>query len=342
MMDNVWTVARRELRGYFDQPTAYVLAIAFLGISLFLLFRSLYGAGVASLRPLFDLLPLLFAVFIPAVTMRSLAEERRGRTLEWLRAQPLTETEIVLGKFVGDLLFAVVVLAGTVPTAFGVLMASDADAGIVFAQYVGATLLAAQFVAIGLWASSFTRNQITAFIVAAATCFLLFLIGLPVVQIGLPPMLAGALARLSVVSHFENVARGVIDLRDVLYFASTAGLFLMLAVGAVARDRLSAEGPDLRRLKMGAVVVTALVLVLNLLGSHIRGRLDLTANNLYTLADGTRSIVGNLDDLVQIKLFASDELPPEIQLQLRDVAGPPGGHAWCIGRQPGGDGPRSR
>jgi ABC-2 type transport system permease protein len=319
MSSRVWTVAKHELRGYFDHPTAYVLVVAFLGLSLFLLFRTIYATSVASLRPLFDLLPILFAVFIPAATMRSLAEERRGRTLEWLMAQPLTEAEVVGGKFLGDWLFVLIALAGTVPTAVGVLMVSEADPGIILAQYVGAALLAAQLVALGLWASSFTRNQITAFIIAASLSFALFLIGAPVVQIGLPPLLSGALARLSVVGHFENVARGVVDLRDVLYFTSTAVLFLMLATGAVARERLSGARPDLRRMKVGVGIVAGLVLVLNLLGSHIRGRLDLTEGNLFTLADGTREILGNLDDLVQIRLFASAGLPPEIQLQLRDV-----------------------
>ncbi len=319
MPARIWTVAKHELRGYFDQPTAYVLAVAFLAISLFLLFRTLYASGVASLRPLFDLLPLLFAIFIPAVTMRSLAEERRARTLEWLMAQPLTESEVVQGKFLGDWLFVLIVLAGTVPTAVGVLLASSADPGIVLAQYVGAAFLAAQFVALGVWASSVTRNQITAFIVGAGLCFLLFLVGLPVVQIGLPPVLANPLARLSVVSHFENVARGVVDLRDALYFVSTTVLFLVLATGAVARERLSRARSDRRRLRVGAAVVAVLVLVVNLLGGYVRGRLDLTANNVYTLADGTREILGELDDLVRVTLFASDELPSEIQLQLRDV-----------------------
>jgi ABC-2 type transport system permease protein len=319
MSSRMWTVAKNELRGYFDQPTAYVLVVAFLALSLFLLFRTMYATSIASLRPLFDLLPILFAIFIPAATMRSLAEERRAKTLEWLLAQPLTEAEVVGGKFLGDWFFVLIALAGTVPTAVGMLLVSDADPGIVLAQYVGAVLLAAQLVALGLWASSFTRNQITAFIIAASLSFLLFLIGAPVVQIGLPPLLSGALARLSVVGHFENVARGVVDLRDVLYFASTAALFLMLATGAVARERLSGARPELRRMKMGVGVVAVLVLVLNLLGSHIRGRLDLTEGNLYTLADGTREILGGLDDLVQVRLFASAELPPEIQLQLRDV-----------------------
>ena len=319
MIGRIWTVARREVRSYFDQPTAYVLIVAFLGISLFLAFRTMYAMGVASLRPIFDLLPVLFAIFIPAATMRSLAEERRSRTLEWLLAQPLTETEVVVGKFLGDWLFAMLALAGTLPTALGVLLVSDADPGIMVAQYIGAGLLTAQFVAIGLWASSFTRNQITSFIVAAAVCFALFLIGVPVVQIGLPPAVAGAVARLSVVSHFENVARGVVDLRDVVYFASTSALFLFLALGAVLRDRLSHARAEWQRMRVAAGVVVVLVVMVNLLGSYVRGRIDLTSGNLYTLEQGTRDLLADLDDLVQVKLFASVELPPELQLQLRDV-----------------------
>jgi len=319
MMRGIWTVAKREVRSYFDQSTAYVLIVAFLGITLFLAFRTMYAMGVASLRPIFDLLPILFAIFVPAATMRTLAEERRSKTLEWLLAQPLTETEVVAGKFLGDWLFVMLALAGTLPTAIGVLLVSDADVGIVIAQYLGAGLLAAQFVALGLWASSFTRNQITAFIVAAGVAFALFLIGLPIVQIGVSPGIAGALARLSVLSHFENVARGVVDVRDVLYFASTTAFFLVLALSAIQRDRLSHGRSEWKRMRVGAVVVTLLVLMVNLLGSFVRGRIDLTSGNLYTLEQGTRDLLGNLDDLVQVKLFASSELPPELQLQLRDV-----------------------
>jgi ABC-type uncharacterized transport system involved in gliding motility auxiliary subunit/ABC-type transport system involved in multi-copper enzyme maturation permease subunit len=319
MMHNVLTIARRELRSYFDAPTAYVLIVAFLSVTLFLAFRTMYAMGIASLRPIFDLLPILFAVFIPAATMRALAEERRSKTLDWLMAQPITEVELILGKFVGVWAFVLAALAGTLPTAFGLLWVSPADPGIVLAQYLGAALLAAQLTAVGVWASSFTRNQITAFIVASAVCFTLFLIGLPIVQIGLTPAIAGMLARLSVLSHFTNVARGVIDLRDVLYFASTTALFLMLAITAIGSDRLSRSRPEHGRLRLGAAVAVALVVVLNLLGSRIRGRIDLTADDLYTLSSGTRELLGDLDDLVQIKLYASSELPPEIQLQLRDV-----------------------
>ncbi len=315
----MFLVARRELRGFFDQPTAYVLAVAFLGLGLYLAFRSLYAMSVASLRPFFDLMPWLLVVFVPAVAMKSLAEERRSHTLEWLVAQPLSEIEIVLGKFLGNWLFVMIALAGTLPMAIGVLAASEADPGIMLAQYFGAALLIAQMVAIGVWASSMTRNQITAFILGAFTCFALVLIGTPIVQIGLPPAIAGWAGQLSVISHFENVARGVVDLRDLLYFGSTCGLFLLLAVAALGQERLSHRSDAFRRLRLGTGVIALAVLVLNLLGGHVRGRLDLTRDDLFTLSDGSREILGELDDVVNLTLFVSDDLPQEIQLILRDV-----------------------
>lgn len=312
-------VARRELRGFFDQPTAYVLAVAFLGLGLYLAFRSLYAMSVASLRPFFDLMPWLLVVFVPAVAMKSLAEERRSHTLEWLVAQPLSEIEIVLGKFLGNWLFVMIALAGTLPMAIGVLAVSEADPGIMLAQYFGAALLIAQMVAIGVWASSMTRNQITAFILGAFVCFALVLIGTPIVQIGLPPTIAGWAGQLSVISHFENVARGVVDLRDLLYFGSTCGLFMLLAVAALSQERLSNRSDAFRRLRLGTGVIALAVLILNLLGGNVRGRLDLTRDDLFTLSDGSREILGELDDVVNLTLFVSDDLPQEIQLILRDV-----------------------
>jgi len=318
-MKRVGTVARREIASFFDQPTAYILVVAFLGLGLFLTFRAIYGAGIATLRPFFDLLPWLFAVFIPAMTMRALSEERRAGTLEWLLAHPLHESEVVVGKFLGNWFFVLIALAGTFPAAIGLLSVSEADAGIMMAEYIGAGLLAAQGVAIGLWASSLTRNQITAFILAASVCFTLVIIGTPVVLIGLPPWLGVSVSNLSVVGHFLNVARGVVDLRDVLYFLSTAGLFLVMAVANLSGERLAAGRSAHRRLRSGTLALVAGVLVLNLLGGNIRGRLDLTEDGLYTLSDGSRQILAELDDIVTLKLVISDELPAELQPALRDV-----------------------
>ena len=318
-MKRIMTVARREVAGFFDQPTAYILVVAFLALGLFLTFRTLYAAGIATLRPFFDLLPWLFAVFIPAMTMRALSEERRSGTLEWLLAHPIRETDVVVGKFLGNWFFVLIALAGTLPTAFGLLTLSEADGGIMMAEYIGGGLLAAQGVAIGLWASSLTRNQITAFIVAASVSFALLMIGTPVVLIGLPPGLGAAVSSLSVLGHFDNVARGVVDLRDVIYFVSTTGLFLFMAIGVVSRERLAVGRSAYGRLRKGTVALVAAVLLVNLLGSNIRGRLDLTQEGLYTLSDGTREILSGLDDIVTLKLVISDGLPAELQPTIRDV-----------------------
>lgn len=318
-MKNVWTVARREFKGYFDHPTAYILIVAFLALGLFLAFRTLYSTGLADLRAFFDYLPWLFAVFIPAITMRSLAEERGRGTLEWLMSQPISEVELVAGKALGDWLFALVALAGTLPTAVGLLIVSDADWGPMAAQYVGGALLAFQMVGIGLLASAATRNQITAFILAAVLSFALVLAGLQIVLVGLPPTVAEVVTRLSVPPHFAGVSRGVIDLRDVLYFLTMGAFFLVGAYFLVVRLRLSTDRGAYRRLQIGTLALGAGVVVLNLLGGQIRGRLDLTEDDLYTLSEGTREILTNLDDLVTVQLFVSQELPPEIALTRRDV-----------------------
>ncbi|MEJ2677523.1 MAG: Gldg family protein [Gemmatimonadota bacterium] len=318
-MRQAWTVARNEFRSYFDHAAAYILVVAFLVLALFLTFRGLYAMGVATLRGFFGLLPWLFTVFVPAITMRAFAEERRSGTLEWLVAQPLRETDLLAGKFLGDWLFALVALAGTLPTAIGVLALSKADPGIMVAQYVGAALLAAAMVGIGLFASSVTTNQITAFILGAAITFVLVLIGLPVVTVGLPPALGNAAARLSLMSHFDSIVRGVLDLRDVIYFLTTAAFFLAFAYFALMRQRLSAGRGAYRRLRLGTVVLAVGIVVVDLLGAHIHGRLDLTRNHLFTLSRGTDQVLGNLNDVVTIKLFRSAELPPEVQLTLRDV-----------------------
>ncbi|MFW6199071.1 MAG: Gldg family protein [Gemmatimonadota bacterium] len=318
-MKNVWIVARKEFKSYFDHPTAYILIVAFLALGLFLAFRTLYSTGMADLRAFFDYLPWLFAVFIPAITMRSLAEERGRGTLEWLMSQPLSEAELVVGKAMADWVFALVALAGTIPTAVGLLIVSDADWGVMVAQYLGGALLAFQMVALGLLASAATRNQITAFILAAVISFALVLAGLQIVLVGLPPTLADVVTRLSIPPHFAGVSRGVVDLRDVLYFVTMGAFFLVGAYFLVVRLRLSTDRGAYRRLRIGAVLLGAGVVLLNLLGGQIRGRVDLTEENVYTLSQGTREILTELDDLITIQLFVSEELPPEIALTRRDV-----------------------
>lgn len=315
----IWTVARRELKALFDLPTGYVLLVAFLALNAFLFFRSAYLAQVASLRPMLDVLPWVFLFFVPAVTMRSLAEDIRGGQLEVVLAQPLSELELLLGKYLASVLFLWIALGLTLVIPLALSFGAAMPWPTVAAQYVGAGLLAAGFAGIGTWASSLSRSQITAFILGAVLMFVLILVGLNPLLVGLPAELAAAAARIGVLSHFDSMGRGVIDLRDVVYFVSLAGIFLALAYGALLARKLAPAGGALRRLRLGVGLLAASLVVVNLLGGYIVGRIDLSPGQAYTLSPATRAVVGHLDDIVTIKLFASKELPTEIALMKRDV-----------------------
>lgn len=318
-MTAIRTIARRELRALFDLATAYILLVVFVGVNDFLFFRQVELYGVATLRPMLDLLPWVLLFLVPAVTMRALAEDTRSGVIEIVLAQPITELELLLGKYLGQLLFLLIALALTLPIPLGLQLGAHLQWGVVVAQYVGSALLVVALTAVGVWASSVTRNQITAFIVAVAVMFLLILVGLDPLLVGLPPRLGAAAAALGVLSHFTGIARGVIDLRDAVYFLSLAAVFLVLAYFALMHRKLTARGDAIRRLRLGVALLTAGLVVLNLFGRRIGGRLDLTPGRAYTLSPATRQLLGSLNDLVTLKLFASAALPPEVAFLKRDV-----------------------
>lgn len=312
-------IARRELKALFDQPTAYILLVVFTGLNSYLFFGQADMYGVASLRPMLDFLPWLFLFFVPAVTMRALAEDSRSGTLEVVLAQPITELELLLGKYAGQLVFLLIGLAITLTIPLGLALGTAPELGIVIAQYIGAGLLAAGLAAVGVWASSVTRNQITAFIVGVFVMFLLIFVGLDPLIVGLPPRLGAIAASLGVLSHFSQIARGVIDLRDAVYFVTLAALFLVFAYFVLESRKLTAHGEALRRLRLGTVLLAGSVIVINLFGGNIGGRLDLTPGRAYTLSPATRQVLRSLPDLVTIKLFVSSALPSEIAFLKRDV-----------------------
>ena len=318
-MNAIKAIARRELRALFDQPTAYILLVVFLGVNDFLCFRQIELYGVASLRPMLDLLPWLLLFLVPAVTMRALAEDTRSGIIEVVLAQPITEVELLIGKYLGQILFLWIALAATITIPLGLAFGAHIDIGILIAQYLGAALLAAGLAGIGVWSSSVTKNQVTAFIVGVLVMFALVLVGLDPLLVGLPAGLGDVAASLGVLPHFQQIARGVIDLRDAIYFVTLAAIFLALAYLGLAGRKLAPAGEDLRRLRLGTSLAVVGLVVLNLFGRHIGGRLDLTPGGEYSLSPATKSLLKQLPDLVTIKLFASSSLPPEIAFLRRDV-----------------------
>ena len=318
-MSPIRTIARRELKALFDQPIAYILLVVFTGVNALLFFREVELYNAASLRPMLDFLPWLLLFLVPAVTMRALAEDLRSGTLEVVLSQPVTELELLLGKYCGQALFHLIALAITLTVPLGLALGTAPELGIVVAQYVGAALLVAGLAAVGVWASSVSQNQITAFIVGVFVMFLLIFVGLDQLLVGLPPRLGAIAGALGVLSHFTQLARGVIDLRDALYFVTLAALFLVLAYFSLLSRKLTARGEALRRLRLGTVLLAVAVVVVNLFGRNIGGRIDLTPGRAFTLAPATRTLLRTLPDLVTIKLFVSSALPKEIESTRRDV-----------------------
>ena len=318
-MSPIRTIARRELKALFDQPIAYILLVVFTGVNALLFFREVELYNAASLRPMLDFLPWLLLFLVPAVTMRALAEDLRSGTLEVVLSQPVTELELLLGKYCGQALFLLIALAITLTVPLGLALGTAPELGIVVAQYVGAALLVAGLAAVGVWASSVSQNQITAFIVGVFVMFLLIFVGLDQLLVGLPPRLGAIAGALGVLSHFTQLARGVIDLRDALYFVTLAALFLVLAYFSLLSRKLTARGEALRRLRLGTVLLAVAVVVVNLFGRNIGGRIDLTPGRAFTFAPATRNLLRTLPDLVTIKLFVSSALPKEIESTRRDV-----------------------
>lgn len=232
-MHNIWAIGRRDVGAYFNSPIAYIVITAFLLPCGYLFFSQAFLTGEATMRPFFALCPLIFIFFAPAVTMRLLAEEKRSKTIEQLLTMPVSDWQVVLGKFFAALTVMAVAILLTLTYPVSLNAFGDLDWGAITGGYVGLLLLASTYVAIGLMASSWTENQVVAFIIAFAITFALFLIGklLPVI----PPSLAPLLDYLSLDVHFNNISRGVLDTRDLIYYVSLSGGCLFFATQSLDR-----------------------------------------------------------------------------------------------------------
>jgi ABC-2 type transport system permease protein len=234
-LHNVGPIFRRELRSYFNSPVAYVVIIVFLGIIGWFFTSNLFLMNVASLRVVFELVPLVFLFFVPAITMRLLAEEKKSGTLELLTTKPVRDVEIILGKFLAAWALLAAALAPTLLYVVSVGLLGSLDLGPVFTGYLGLLLMGGVYIAIGLLASSLTENQIVAFILSFLIILALFL--LDKVLMYVPEAFASTLEFLAIDFHFSNIARGVIDSRNIIYFGSLLGMSLYLATVSLERRK---------------------------------------------------------------------------------------------------------
>lgn len=243
-MKTVAIILRRELASYFATPIAYVVLVIFLLMAnLFAFsFGSLFERGQADLAPFFTFLPWLYLFLIPAVSMRLWAEERRNGSIELLLTQPITLWQAVLAKFFAAWVFVGIALALTFPIWITVNYLGNPDNGAILAAYLGSLFVAGGFLAVGSFTSSLTRNQLIAFLVGMLICFLLLIAGYPATtdwfQTWAPRWVVQGIAALSFLTHFENIVKGVLDLRDVLYYALVT-IFFLLASTVVLDARKS-------------------------------------------------------------------------------------------------------
>jgi ABC-2 type transport system permease protein len=231
MSNHIMVFCKKELRSFFDSPIAYIVITIFLLITGWFFFSDLFLINQASMRNLFGIVPFIFMFFVPAVTMRLISEEKRSGTIEVLLTLPVRDHQIILGKFLAGLILIFVAVVLTFVYTFTLSGLGDLDFGSVVAGYIGLIFLGATYLSIGMFTSSLTQNQIVAFITSFVIIFALFM--LDKVLMFMPGFLVSFLEYLSVDYHFSNIARGVIDSRDVIYYLSIIFLFLFLAVRAL-------------------------------------------------------------------------------------------------------------
>jgi ABC-2 type transport system permease protein len=235
-MSPVLAVFRREFSAYFASPLAAVFIVLFLALSAALAFYvgGLFERGQADLQPFFGFHPWLYLLLVPAVAMRLWAEERKSGTLELLLTLPISTTQAVLGKFLAGWALLSLALALSFPMWITIAWLGDPDHGVVLASYLGSALLAGAMLAVGGALSAATRSQVVAFVVTVVLCFLMLLAGYPLVQDALqawaPAALIDAVAALSFLTHFQSITRGVLDVRDVLFFVLSIAAWLLATV----------------------------------------------------------------------------------------------------------------
>ena len=234
-MSPALVISRREIRTYFNSPVAYIVVTVFVGITGYLFFTQLFLEKQAELRQLFGFMPFLFMFMVPAITMRLLADEKSTGTLELLSTMPVRDWEVVVGKFLAALALVCTAVGLTFAFAISVRSLGPLDRGPAIGGYLGLVLMGGAFVAIGVMCSALTRNSIVAFIASFGISFALYLFG-KLTQF-VPEALQPVISFLSIDGHFENIGRGVIDTRDVIYYLSIIGTCLLLATTSLESRR---------------------------------------------------------------------------------------------------------
>ena len=323
MLANLFTIARRELSAYFTSAIAYITIIVFLSLTVGLYMAPFFTILSADMRVFFTILPIVLCVFLPAVSMRLWAEERKQNTWEMLLTFPIRAYEMTLGKFFASMVFYLSALAGTLVLPVMLAQLGNPDLGPIFGAYLGSLLLGAFFLSLGLFISAMCRDQIVAFMLTLLACFGFYLAGTELVVTlaeaawpGLGTLLAEV---VGVTQHYLTFTRGLLVLGDVLFFLIWTVVWLLLnSLFLGIRNRPVA--------RHGFLAALALCLSLGLttnwlLAEQDLGRIDLTEDKLYTLSPASERILKQLPDPVEVRLYITprQQLPVSMRYLERDI-----------------------
>ncbi|MFP4364551.1 MAG: ABC transporter permease [Spirochaetia bacterium] len=229
-MNKIMPIIRKEMKSYFNSPIAYIVVIFFLiftSVWLFLI-QQFFNMDTASMRPYFQIMPIVFVILVPAMTMRSWAEEKKMGTEELLLTLPFRESHVVIGKFLAAFILLAIMVGLSIPVPLSISVLGDFDIGPIIGEYLGVLLLGATGLSIGLFISSVSTNQITAFIFGVIALLIVTLIGQINLVMNLPEWLANVINYISLDFHFDSFRKGLIDTRDMLFFICVSFLFLYL------------------------------------------------------------------------------------------------------------------
>lgn len=325
-MKQILAITRKELEGYFGSLLALIFLGVFLGSVIFIFFNveGFFARGLADVRPMFSWMPILLIFLLSALTMRQWSEEQRSGTMESLLTLPITSFQLVMGKFLAVMSMIVVALLMTLPIPVMVSRLGNLDWGPVAGGYLAALLMAAAYAAIGLFVSSRTDNQIVALIISVLVSGLFYLVGSRAVTDLVGGPTANVLWAFGTGSRFESIERGVIDLRDLIYYLSLCAIFLLLNVLSLDSIRWSRQQKSYRKNQLWTGSLLSInLLLLNVWVYPLHGlRMDLTEQKEFTISDTTRSILSNLQEPLLIRAYLSEQTHPlltPLQPQIEDM-----------------------
>jgi ABC-type uncharacterized transport system involved in gliding motility auxiliary subunit len=324
-MRNIYIIIKRELGSYFNSAIAYIYLIVFIAINNGLFMTRYFLAGRADMKAYFDTLPLMLFIFIPVITMRLWAEDKKQHTFELLLTLPMKPVELVLGKFFASFIFYLLSLLSTITVPIILYLTGRPDPGAIVGGYLGSLMIGTLFLAIGIFISGLTQEQIVAFILATLSCFMIFFLGTDFIAAILDGWIWGLGTFMKnyvgAASHLQSFGRGVIGFKDIIYFAITSSVFLLL-------NGLFLEG----RLRPKAKVVFSLAVLVCLVGVVVfnwliydlpGGRFDITQDKIYTVSSAAKKILKDLKVSLTVHLYITpqDKMPTAFKSLEGDITG---------------------